>query len=124
MRVTDIPEAWDAKMTEYLGLATAGNDRDGCMQDVHWFAGLIGYFPTYTFGALTAAQLFATARAAGVANAVRRGQFDPLVAWLRSNVHVHGCARTTMQVIEEATGAPLGTDAFVSHLARRYGTGD
>ena len=122
MRVTDIPEAWDAKMTEYLGLATAGNDRDGCMQDVHWFAGLIGYFPTYTLGALTAAQLFASARATGVADAIHEGNFDALVGWLRSNVHAHGCARTTAQLLEEVTGAGLGTDAFLAHVARRYGT--
>ena len=122
MRVTDIPEAWDAKMTEYLGLSTVGNDRDGCMQDVHWFAGLIGYFPTYTLGALTAAQLFAAARAAGVADAIGEGEFEPLVGWLGSNVHAHGSARTTMRILEDATGAPLGTDAFLDHVARRYGT--
>ena len=122
MLVSDIPEAWDAKMTEYLGLTTAGNDRDGCMQDVHWFTGLIGYFPTYTLGALTAAQLFAAARAAGVADTIHEGKFDALVGWLRSNIHAHGCARTTAQILEEATGAPLGTDAFLAHVARRYGT--
>lgn len=124
MRVTDVPDAWDAKMTEYLGLSTAGNYRDGCMQDVHWFTGLIGYFPTYTVGALTAAQLFAAARAAGVADTIHRGNFVPLVVWLRRNVHARASARTTMQILEEATGAPLGTEAFLTHMARRYGTGD
>ena len=123
MRVADVPDAWDAKMTEYLGLTTAGNYRDGCMQDVHWFTGLIGYFPTYTMGALTAAQLFAAARAAGVADTVREGGFAPLVGWLRDNVHAHASARSTMQIVQEATGAPLGTDAFLAHVARRYGTG-
>ena len=121
MRVTDIPEAWDAKMTEYLGLTTAGNDRDGCMQDVHWFTGLIGYFPTYTLGALTAAQLFAAALRAGVADGIGQGEFGPLVAWLRSHVHAHASAKTSMEIIREATGAPLGTDAFLGHVARRYG---
>ena len=123
MRVADVPEAWDAKMTEYLGRSTAGNYRDGCMQDVHWFAGLIGYFPTYTLGALTAAQLFASARAAGVADAIHQGDFDPLVGWLRDNVHGQASAKTTMQILEDATGAPLGTEAFLTHVARRYGTG-
>ncbi len=123
MSVTDIPQAWDAKMTEYLGLTTAGNDRDGCMQDVHWFTGLIGYFPTYTLGALTAAQLFAAALPAGVADGVGQGEFGSLAGWLRSHVHAHASAKTTMQILREATGAPLGTDAFLGHVSRRYGTG-
>ena len=124
MRVTDIPDAWDAKMTEYLGLSTAGNYRDGCMQDVHWFSGLIGYFPTYTLGALTAAQLFEAARAAGVADRIREGEFVPLVDWLRSHVHTQASATTTMRILEEATGAPLRTNAFLDHVARRYASGD
>ena len=123
MRVADVPDAWDAKMTEYLGLTTAGNYRDGCMQDVHWFTGLIGYFPTYTMGALTAAQLFAAARSAGVADTVRQGEFAPLVGWLRDNVHAQASAKSTMEIVREATGAPLGTDAFLAHVSRRYGTG-
>ena len=93
------------------------------MQDVHWFTGLIGYFPTYTMGALTAAQLFAAARAAGVADTVRQGGFAPLVGWLRDNVHARASARSTMQIVRDATGAPLGTDAFLAHVARRYGAG-
>ena len=121
LRVADLPDSWDAKMSEYFGLSTAGNDRDGCMQDVHWFAGLIGYFPTYTLGALTAAQLFAAARAAGAADGIGEGDFRALVDWLRSHVHGHARAKTTMQILREATGAPLGTDAFLGHLERRYG---
>ncbi len=124
MRVTDLPDAWDAKMTEYLDLRTAGNDRDGCMQDVHWFTGLIGYFPTYTLGALTAAQLFAAARAAGAADGIGQGKFEPLLDWLRSNVHTQASAKSTMEILEEATGAPLLTDAFLAHVARRYGVVD
>ena len=123
MRVTDLPESWDARMMQYLGLSTAGNDRDGCMQDVHWFTGLIGYFPTYTLGALTAAQLFATALPAGVADGIGEGDFRPLVDWLRSHVHAHASAKTTMRILREATGAPLRTDAFLGHVARRYGAG-
>ena len=108
MRVADIPDAWDAKMTEYLGRSTAGNFSDGCMQDVHWFAGLIGYFPTYTLGALTAAQLFAAARAAGVADAIRQGDFEPLVGWLRTNVHGQASARTTHADSRSGDRRPVG----------------
>ena len=61
LRPEDVPEAWDASMRELLGISTRGNDRDGCLQDVHWPAGMFGYFPTYTLGALLAAQLFARA---------------------------------------------------------------
>ncbi|MDE0054727.1 MAG: carboxypeptidase M32 [Gammaproteobacteria bacterium] len=124
MRVTDIPDAWDAKMTEYLDLRTAGNERDGCMQDVHWFTGLIGYFPTYTLGALTAAQLFAAACAAGAADGIGQGEFEPLLIWLRRNVHTQASAKSTMEILKEATGAPLRTDAFLAHVARRYGVVD
>jgi carboxypeptidase Taq len=92
------------------------------MQDVHWFAGLIGYFPTYTLGALTAAQLFAKARLdePGVEAAVAEGDFAPLLSWLRSNIHAKGALQRADQLILEVTGAPLGTDAFRAHLRSRY----
>ena len=122
MRVTDIPEAWDAKMTEYLGLTTAGNDRDGCMQDVHWFAGLIGYFRRTRWARSRRRSCSRLRARRALAMRFMKGNFDALVGWLRSNVHAHGCARTTAQILEEATGAGLGTDAFLAHVARRYGT--
>jgi carboxypeptidase Taq len=120
--VADIPEAWDAAMRRHLGLATAGNDRDGCMQDVHWFAGLVGYFPCYTLGALMAAQLYARARAelGDVERAIERGEFAPLVDWLRARVHGRGRLVGGLDLVEEATDQPLGTRAFKAHLERRY----
>ena len=123
MKVADIPDAWEAKMRDYLGLETAGNFRDGCMQDVHWFAGLVGYFPTYTLGALTAAQFFHAARdqLLGVTEAIRRGEFTELVDWLRSNVHGVGRSKSTAEIIETVSGRPLGTDAFIGHVSSRYG---
>ena len=122
LAVADIPDAWHDKMSHYLGLSTTGNYRDGCMQDVHWFAGLIGYFPSYTLGAVIAAQLFATIREriAGIDDAIRQGEFDILVDWLRANIHGRGQLMPAMDLIAETTGAPLGSTAFLNHLRTRY----
>lgn len=120
--VADLPELWDAGMRRLLGLSTAGNDKDGCMQDVHWAAGLFGYFPTYTLGALTAAQLFAAAKRAhpDLPEAIARGDLSALDAWLGENVWGQGCLLETDELVRRATGAPLGIAAFESHLRRRY----
>ena len=122
LAVADIPEAWQQKMSDALGLSTRGNFRDGCMQDVHWFSGLIGYFPTYTLGAVMAAQLFATARERldGLDDAIRRGEFRVLVDWLRVNVHGRGRLLGGTELVREVTGAELGTAAFLDHLRARY----
>ncbi len=121
LTVADIPEAWDAGMFSLLGLRTGDNHRDGCMQDVHWPAGLFGYFPTYTLGALTAAQLFrAMADSNGVRGALAAGDFTPMNAWLRDQVWSQGSLLDTPELLRRATGAPLGTEAFFRHLERRY----
>jgi carboxypeptidase Taq len=122
LRPEDVPEAWDAGMRELLGLSTRGNDRDGCMQDVHWPAGLIGYFPAYTLGALTAAQLFRAARRAlpEVMDQIRGGEFGAIDAWLREKIWSQGSFLETSALVERATGSPLTTEAFEQHLERRY----
>ena len=123
LNVADLPDAWNDAMQRYLGLSTAGNFADGVMQDVHWFAGLIGYFPTYTFGAVIAAQLFQAAKASlpSLEDAIRDGDFGVLLEWLRANVHSRGSLLPTMAVVAEATGGELGTTAFLRHLNERYG---
>lgn len=122
LRVEDIPEVWDARMRELLGISTAGDYRNGCMQDVHWPAGLFGYFPTYTLGALAAAQLYAAARrdVPELGRSIAVGEFTPLDAWLREHVWSLGSSLDTNTLIERATGAPLGTAAFMKHLKTRY----
>ena len=122
LAVADLPDAWDAAMQRYLGLSTAGDFANGCMQDVHWFGGSIGYFPTYTFGAVIAAQLFQAAKAdlESLEDAVRGGDLDILLDWLRANVHRQGRLKPTMAVVAEATGEALGTEAFLAHLQERY----
>lgn len=121
LRVAELPEAWRQGMAERLGL-TPPDDKDGCLQDIHWPGGSFGYFPTYTLGAMAAAQLFAAAKAAepAILPGIARGDFTALLAWLRRNVHGLGSSLTTDQILEQATGAPLGTAAFRAHLESRY----
>jgi carboxypeptidase Taq len=122
LEVADIPDAWNEGMESLLGLSTRDNLADGCMQDVHWFAGLFGYFPTYTLGALIAAQLFASAReqAPGIEPAIAQGEFAPLLTWLRDNVHGRGQFCNADGLIRSVTGKPLGAQAFRDHLRARY----
>ena len=122
LEVKDIPDAWDAGMRAMLGLSTAGNYTDGCMQDVHWPEGALGYFPTYTLGALVAAQLFRAARRAlpDLDARVTAGDFAALDRWLRENVWSLGSRFETNELLRRATGEPLGTAAFEAHLASRY----
>lgn len=117
----DLPAAWNEGMTALLGL-TPQNDADGCLQDIHWYGGDFGYFPTYTLGAMTAAQLFAAARAAvpGLMTEIARGAFAPLVQWLRGNVHELASSLPTRALLERATGQALSVDAFKAHLKTRY----
>jgi carboxypeptidase Taq len=121
MTFADLPAAWNAGMTELLGLAPT-NDAEGCLQDIHWYGGDFGYFPTYTLGAMTAAQLFAAARAAvpGLMAGIARGEFAPLVAWLRANVHGLASSLSTRALLERATGQPLSVEPFKAHLKARY----
>jgi carboxypeptidase Taq len=117
----DLPAAWDEKMRAYLGLSTLGNDRDGCMQDVHWPAGMLGYFPAYTFGAVIAAQLFAriVAEHAGVQDEIARGDFSSVQSWLNKNIWSQGTCFSTAELVRRAAG-PLSARSFQAHLQSRY----
>ena len=120
--VKDIPDVWDERMTRLLGLSTRGNFKDGCMQDVHWPAGLVGYFPTYTLGALLAAQLFESAARdiPELSGALARGELVTLDAWLREKIWGQASYFETEALVQHATGRPLDTAAFERHLERRY----
>jgi len=122
LEVSGIPEAWDARMQSYLGLSTAGNYRDGCLQDVHWPAGLFGYFPTYTLGAMSAAQLFAAARQAlpDMPAQLAEGNFCALLGWLREHVHSQGKFLDYNALMQRATGETLQSSYFRAHLEARY----
>ena len=117
----DLPAGWSEGMKDLIGIAPA-SDREGCLQDIHWYDGAWGYFPTYTLGAMTAAQLFAAARRADpvILPGIARGDFAPLLAWLRANVHGKGSLLATAELVREATGAPLDARIYEDHLRRRY----
>jgi carboxypeptidase Taq len=121
LAVGDLPAAWAEVMRELLGIAP-DSDRDGCLQDIHWYDGSWGYFPTYTLGAMIAAQLFEAAREAipGLMEMIAKGDFQPLFAWLREQVHSQGSRLSTAELVESATGRPLGTASFARHLRSRY----
>lgn len=121
LAVADLPGAFKAGMKALLGL-TVTDDADGCLQDIHWPSGGWGYFPTYTLGAVTAAQLFAAACEADaeIRPGLARGDFAPLVGWLRAHVHAAGSSRETDEIVTAATGRPADLDAFLAHLRRRY----
>jgi carboxypeptidase Taq len=110
----DLPGAWDEAYRKALGIAPS-HVGEGVMQDVHWSAGLFGYFPTYTLGNLLSAQLLDAATAAGVDD---RG--PQLLSWLRAKVHRRGRFLETPDLVVEATGAPPSARAFLAHLRRRY----
>ncbi|HEY9212697.1 MAG TPA: carboxypeptidase M32 [Ancylobacter sp.] len=121
MPLAELPAAWNAGMQQLLGI-TPPNDRLGCLQDIHWPSGGWGYFPTYTLGAMTAAQLFDAACKAepDTLLGIARGDFAPLVGWLRTNIHAQGSRLTTDELLTQATGRPLDAGVFKAHLARRY----
>ncbi|GAB4364882.1 MAG: carboxypeptidase M32 [Kiloniellaceae bacterium] len=121
MELEALPSEWNKGMKELLGI-TPPDDRLGCLQDIHWYDGAWGYFPTYTLGAMTAAQLFAAARKAHpeIPQALGRGDFAPLMGWLRSHVHSQASSAGFEQILEQATGAPLNPAVFKAHLKARY----
>jgi carboxypeptidase Taq len=121
MEPDELPGAWNAGMAELLGI-TPPDPALGCLQDIHWYDGAWGYFPTYTLGAMAAAQIFAAAVAAvpEIPEAIGRGDFAPLMAWLGENVHGLGSLHTTDALIEQATGKPLDPKVFEAHLKARY----
>lgn len=120
--VADLPGAWAEGLRALLGI-TPPDDSRGCLQDIHWHDGAFGYFPSYTLGAMAAAQLMKAARAAIGAEldaGLARGDLAPLLAWLRSNVHAHGARLGFQELLVAATGKPLDPADFTQHLTGRY----
>jgi carboxypeptidase Taq len=123
IEVRDLPEAWDAKLREYLGLSTLDNPKDGAMQDVHWPAGAFGYFPSYTLGAMMAAQQFAAIKKLhpDVDDVIAKGDFTMVNNWRRDNIWSAASMKSTPQIMQAATGEPLNAAYFIAHLKERYG---
>ena len=117
----DLPQAWEEAMMELLGICPPHNGM-GCMQDIHWYDGAWGYFPTYSLGAMSAAQLFEAALGddPSILTEIARGNFAPLFAWTGTHIHAKGSLLSTRQLMEEVTGSPLDPNCFKAHLKQRY----
>ncbi len=113
----DIPGTWNVKYKEYLGLDVP-DDRRGCLQDIHWSSGNLGYFPTYTLGTLYAAQFFEKAlqEIPGLYKQVERGEFSALRHWLNENIHAQGMRYRSAELCRHVTGKPLGAEPLMRHL--------
>jgi carboxypeptidase Taq len=118
----DIPVLWDDKMSALLGLDTRGNFKDGCLQDIHWTDGAFGYFPSYTLGAMYAAQWFAAMRRAtpDLDARIARGDLAPVFEWLNANVWSQGSRWDTPELVRRASGETLNPQYFRRHLEARY----
>ncbi|NOI24223.1 carboxypeptidase M32 [Vibrio mediterranei] len=117
----DIPELWNLKMQQYLSLPTEGNFKDGCMQDIHWTDGAFGYFPSYTLGAMYAAQFMAAMRKeVDVDDALSSLDLAPVFNWLSDNIWSKASTLATGELVQQATGSELNASYFRAHLESRY----
>jgi carboxypeptidase Taq len=123
LRVKDLPEAWRARMQADLGVAPAG-DRDGCLQDVHWYGGTVGGgFQSYTIGNILSAQFYAAAVKAHpeIPREIAKGEFGTLHGWLREKLYQHGRKFQPSEAVLRATGAPMRTTPYLAYLRAKYG---
>lgn len=120
LAVSDVPTAWNEGFRELFGFAPK-DDRHGCLQDIHWSMGGLGYFATYTLGNINSAQLFAAAsKDPAVASSIDRADYAPLLGWLRTHVHSQGATLDPAELIRQATGSAPSTDDYLAHLKSRY----
>jgi carboxypeptidase Taq len=123
LRVKDLPEAWRARMQADLGLAPT-DDRDGCLQDVHWYAGSVGGgFQSYTIGNILSAQFYAVALASNpdIPREIAKGEFGTLHGWLQKQLYQHGRKFRPMELVMRATGGPMSTAPYLAYLRSKYG---
>jgi len=122
LAVKDLPEVWNAKMQEYLGL-TPPNDAQGVLQDIHWSWGLFGYFSTYALGNLISAQLWEKINQdiPDLDDQFRQGKFDALLGWLRTNIHVHGRKFMPQELVQRVVGSKIDAAPYMRYLRRKYG---
>ena len=122
LRITDLPEAWNAKMQEYLGL-TPPQDALGVLQDIHWSGGSIGYFPTYTLGNVLSLQFYdQTLRdIPDLPDQFSRGEFGALLAWFKDKIHRHGRKYTAAELVERVTGAKqIEAGPYVNYIKQKF----
>lgn len=121
LKIKDLPEAWNSRISDRLGVRPS-NDAEGCLQDVHWAVGSFGYFPSYSIGAVIAAQLYESLRSERpeLDDEIAAGHFGGLFDWLRQNIYSHGARLSTPELIENATGKPLSAAAWVRYVEAKY----
>jgi carboxypeptidase Taq len=122
LKPADVPGEWNNRFKKYFGIEV-DNDANGCLQDVHWAAGLIGYFPTYTLGNLYSAQFFAQVNTdiSDLPQQFERGNFSELLTWLRENVHKHGQRYRAGKLCERITGRPLSHKPLMDYMNKKFG---
>jgi len=121
VKTEDIPGVWNEKFKKYLGIVPP-DDKQGCLQDVHWGAGLIGYFPTYTLGNLYAAQFFAKAKQeiGDLEKQFSQGHYEALLGWLREKIHHQGQRYRAADLVKQVTGEPLQHKYLINYLREKY----
>ncbi len=121
LKPKDIPAAWNEKFKAYFGIVPK-TDSEGCLQDIHWAAGLFGYFPTYALGNLFAAQFFAKAKAdiPDLEEQFERGKFDALLGWLRKNIHSQGQRYHSEDLVKVVTGKKLSHKPLMAYLEKKF----
>ncbi len=122
LAVRDLPEAWNQKYRDYLGI-TPPDDAKGVLQDIHWSLGYMGYFPTYTLGNLIACQLWQNIRQdiPDLDEHIARKDFQPLLSWLRTQIHQHGAKFEPMELLERVTGRRLTAEPYLQYLRDKFG---
>ncbi|MER3414012.1 MAG: carboxypeptidase [Armatimonadota bacterium] len=121
VNLSELPDIWKEKMQDYLGI-TPPNDSDGVLQDVHWSSGIIGYFPTYLLGTLAAAQIWSTlcSDIGDVDDLIRKGEFQPILGWLRERIHRHGRKYLPNELLKRATGSELDPNPMLTYLRSKF----
>jgi carboxypeptidase Taq len=120
LKVKDLPEAWNDKMENYLGIRPA-TDREGVLQDIHWAGGDFGYFPTYALGYMYAAQLHeAMSKQINIPMMIQTNDFEPIKEWLTEHVHRHGRMKEPLEIINDVTGEGLNPDYLINYLTEKY----
>jgi carboxypeptidase Taq len=121
LAVEDLPEVWNSKMQEYLGV-TPPNDAKGVLQDVHWSSGYIGYFSTYALGNLISAQLWErlSADVRDISKQIRQGEFGELLAWMRAKIHAHGKKYEPQELVTRVTGTGIDPAPYRRYLRDKY----
>lgn len=123
LKVSDVPEAWNEKMLSYLNIIPK-TDSEGCLQDIHWSMGAIGYFPTYTLGNLYSAQFFETFAEENPSwsSQIEGGNFKTLAMWQKEKIHKHGRRYLPHELCQNVTGKSLSEEPFIRYLKQKYST--